>query len=460
MSSSKNDPFSNRTDNHPADMTVAETSVAMLSDVSTVITTNATDAFTPRGARNYLKDAASDLTHINDTRIENRSPSPTRSSQRRFRKTKSFLDSSFKTDAAKGAGAGAEEFPVELIDMSATSSGDFLEHCVIYLSGFSGQKSDKLRRIINAGCGSKATVLNENVTHVVMEGFQEKDVSNLKQYKLQCYVVNPRWLIDCFKTGKNLSPDPYLREDVLPKGYHDDTESPNVAKRPRLCSYDNDNGKVAKNLETEKDEILNQYMHDSTLANFAADNEMMLAAFDQQPEQRMSQRDFSPNAETMEQNVDTDNAQLAMKAIGAETETDIDAKEPFGSIFTGLSFYIAEENFDGINLDELHEQIKTCGGQVIDEKTDADYCVLGTWVEKTELELLEVYPRSKVVSLVWVQMCMENGQILPIEATPLARPVIIQSKSEPLQDCVISTSQYEGSMRDALMHLAQILGAQ
>ena len=80
----------------------------------------------------------------------------------------------------------------------------FLDGCKIYLSGFSGHKLEKLRKIINSGGGTRFNQINEIVSHVVVGNRINADIDLLRNCDFQAFVVSVQWILDSAKEGKKL----------------------------------------------------------------------------------------------------------------------------------------------------------------------------------------------------------------------------------------------------------------
>lgn len=81
----------------------------------------------------------------------------------------------------------------------------FLDGCKIYLSGFSGHKLEKLRKIINCGGGTRFNQINEIVSHVVIGDRLDGDLDLLRNCDFQGFVVTVQWILDSAREGKKLS---------------------------------------------------------------------------------------------------------------------------------------------------------------------------------------------------------------------------------------------------------------
>ena len=58
----------------------------------------------------------------------------------------------------------------------------------------------------------------------------------------------------------------------------------------------------------------------------------------------------------------------------------------------------------------------------------------------------------------WLEHCVKSGEILEPRDEFLFTPFLLPDEVFPLQDCVISISQYADVERDHLMYLIEILG--
>lgn len=81
----------------------------------------------------------------------------------------------------------------------------FLDGCKIYLSGFSGEKLEKLRKIINCGGGTRFNQINEIVSHIVIGDKVETDLQLLKNCGFQVFVVGVQWILESAREGKKLA---------------------------------------------------------------------------------------------------------------------------------------------------------------------------------------------------------------------------------------------------------------
>ncbi|KAF2983886.1 hypothetical protein EK904_005245 [Melospiza melodia maxima] len=103
----------------------------------------------------------------------------------------------------------------------------------------------------------------------------------------------------------------------------------------------------------------------------------------------------------------------------------------------------------------LADIIKENAGEVLplQSRTVADYAVvplLGCTVKATV---------GDVVTNTWLITCVEQQALLDLQSNPLFTPVLVMEGATPLEDCVLSFSQFTGAERDSLAYLAELLGA-
>lgn len=89
-------------------------------------------------------------------------------------------------------------------DLRIQPGNMFLDGCKIYLSGFSGQRLEKLRKIINCGGGTRFNQINEIVSHVIIGDKVDTDLELLRNCEFQVFVVGVQWILDSAREGKKL----------------------------------------------------------------------------------------------------------------------------------------------------------------------------------------------------------------------------------------------------------------
>jgi len=80
----------------------------------------------------------------------------------------------------------------------------FLDGCTVFLSGFSEDVLDKLRKAVNAGGGTRFSMINEKVSHIVVGNKVTKDLDILQKCDFHPFVVTAQWIIDSAKIGRQM----------------------------------------------------------------------------------------------------------------------------------------------------------------------------------------------------------------------------------------------------------------
>ncbi|XP_030062412.1 DNA topoisomerase 2-binding protein 1 isoform X2 [Microcaecilia unicolor] len=313
---------------------------------------------------------------------------------------------------------------LEMLDVSGFQAPeDLLDGCRIYLCGFSGRKLDKLRRLINCGGGVRFNQLTEDVTHIIVGEYDE----DLKQFMHRTahrpHVVSVRWLLGCFSQGCFLPEERYYHASYLPA----EVPAPAIPN-PGLQKM---NGTLPEREpvnptrhQLADEELLSQYMENDTTLIDAGN---------------CSVANYEDNTTRS-----THATLLSSNSPGTAVE---------GGLLSMRSFLI----LGFVEEDEscIADIIKKNGGKVLlpQKQTITDYAVvplLGCNVEPTV---------GKVVTNTWLGMCIELEQLLDPQLNPLFTPLTLVEGSTPLEDCVLSVSQFAGAERDSLVYLASLLGA-
>ncbi|KAM4658456.1 DNA topoisomerase 2-binding protein 1 isoform 3-T4 [Amazona ochrocephala] len=344
------------------------------------------------------------------------------------------LSSVNETEFSSALSSRQDPLPDELENLDISSfqgPEDLLDGCRIYLCGFSGRKLDKMRRLINCGGGVRFNQLNEDVTHVILGENNEELKHFLDKTSHRPHIVTAKWLLDSFNKG-------YLQpvEQYIPLNYQL-LENP-VLEQPGIKSVlpKNNNllkkeaGNVRKHQKAVEDDLLSQYVtNDSTLDEAG----------------KLTSRTFSD---------------VTHLTVPGENESSIH------SGFLGESSALAEEglfvrkSFLVLGFGEEDESciadiIKENAGNILplQSRTIADYAVvplLGCTVQMTV---------GDVVTNTWLLTCVEQQLLLDPQSNPLFTPVPVMEGVTPLEDCVLSFSQFTGAERDSLVYLAGLLGA-
>ncbi|XP_076358286.1 mutagen-sensitive 101 isoform X2 [Tachypleus tridentatus] len=313
--------------------------------------------------------------------------------------------------------------------------GNFLDGCQIFLSGWSGQLLEKLQKIINAAGGMRFDKLSENVTHVIIGSHIEDHIRLLSENSVRPFVVNLEWLIHCCKEGKLVDENPYACLDNVVSKFQPEA-IPIGSEQTSFKGNNNTeqcNSSEKNNAPTDFSDIMNQYLpSDKTMDKVG----LLLAK-----EANLAHDKNLSVLNPQEEKADMDNE----KQNDNEEESEI-------YIFDGLRITIVDFGLKDTEI--LAEMVETNGGILISEtnKTTPDIAVLPLTGGKADVCAKEI------VTNCWLQMCLENEKLLSFNGNPLFRPIVVKPENCPLKNCVLSFSQYTGTERDCLMHLAEVLG--
>ncbi|XP_036617640.1 DNA topoisomerase 2-binding protein 1-like [Trichosurus vulpecula] len=315
------------------------------------------------------------------------------------------------------------------LDISAFQAPlDLLGGCRIYLCGFHDRKleQDKLRRLINCGGGICFNQLSDDVTHVIVGDYDEE----LKQFWTKSThrprVVGTKWLLECFSKGYLLSEEQYIQLNYQPLQI-------SIAEQPRIKrknSFSEIEFADAEKYQQADEELLSQNDNDDMIVD---DDEMSGAGVYNDPShitvQMENQSSFGHNSLP-------------------DTTT----------IIEGL---FSQKNFLVVGFSEEDESfianvIKEHAGKILplQSSTIADYVVvplLGCEVESAV---------GEVVTNTWLITCIEQQNLFDPKSNPLFTPVpVLEGSGTPLENCVLSFSQFIGAEKDSLACLASLLGA-
>uniref|UniRef100_A0A663MEZ6 DNA topoisomerase II binding protein 1 n=1 Tax=Athene cunicularia TaxID=194338 RepID=A0A663MEZ6_ATHCN len=322
---------------------------------------------------------------------------------------------------------------LENLDISSFQAPeDLLDGCRIYLCGFSGRKLDKMRRLINCGGGVRFNQLNEDVTHVILGENNDELKHFLDKTAHRPHVVTAKWLLESFSKG-------YLHpvEQYIPLNYQLLENS--ILEQPGMKSFLPKNKNllkkeavnVIKHQKAAEDDFLSQYVNsDSTLDEVG---------------KLTSRTSFS---DVTHLTVQGENQSFVCNGSLGESST-----LAAGGLFVRKRFLLL--GFGEEDESCIADIIKENAGKILplQSRTIADYAVvplLGCTVKPTV---------GDVVTNTWLITCVEQQLLLDPQSNPLFTPVPVMEGVTPLEDCVLSFSQFIGAERDSLVYLAGLLGA-
>lgn len=329
---------------------------------------------------------------------------------------------------------------LENLDVSAFQAPeDLLDGCRIYLCGFSGRKLDKLRRLINSGGGVRFNQLNEDVTHVIVGDYDDE----LKQFWDKSvhrpHVVGAKWLLQCFNKGYMLPEEPYIHANYQPVEIQvSDQPESKTALLKKNSSFSKKDFTSAEKHEQADEDLLSQYVNNNPTVVEAAKSEV--GAFNDTT--RVEPCNDSTHISLQEEN---------QSSVSPCLPDDSTVTEE--GLFSQKSFLLLGFNHE--NESNIVTAIRENAGKIISLQSRilADYTVvplLGSDIEATV---------GEVVTNTWLVTCIDCQTLIDPTLSPLFKPVPVMAGMTPLEDCVISFSQYTGAEKDSLTFLAKLLGA-
>ncbi|NXC07493.1 TOPB1 protein, partial [Orthonyx spaldingii] len=321
---------------------------------------------------------------------------------------------------------------LENLDISSFQAPeDLLDGCRIYLCGFSGRKLDKMRRLINCGGGVRFNQLNEDVTHVILGENNDELKHFLDKTAHRPHIVTAKWLLESFGKGCLCPVEHYipLNYQLLENSILEQPEMKSIfPKKKSVLKKDTVN--IMKHETAAEDDFLSQYVN-----NYSTLDEV----------EKLTSRTFSDVTDSAVQGENQPsvcNGSLAEPSVLAE-----------GGLFFRKRFLLL--GFGEEDESCIADIIKENAGEVLSlqSRAIADYAVvplLGCTVRTTV---------GDVVTNTWLITCVEQQVLLDLHSNPLFTPVLVMEGATPLEDCVLSFSQFTGAERDSLVYLAGLLGA-
>ncbi|XP_054847595.1 DNA topoisomerase 2-binding protein 1 isoform X2 [Eublepharis macularius] len=300
---------------------------------------------------------------------------------------------------------------------------DLLDGCRIYLSGFSGRKLDKMRRLINSGGGVRFNQLNEDVTHIIVGDYDDDELKQfLKKTTQRPYIVTTKWLLECFRKGYFVAEEQYISAMYQPV---DTAVLEHHVMKPVLPQKNGFSKKEVVNIipvQEADEDLLSQYTNNSTVVDVGDYSGINHPAI---------QEEFPPNISSL-----------------AETSTTVE-----GALFRGKKFLLL--GFDKEEESCLRDLTEESAGSVLPQhsKAIADYAVVPLWGCKVKSTV------GDVVTNTWLMMCVEQQVLLDPQSSSLFTPVSVKEGNTSLEKCVLSFSQFSGAERVSLRNLANLLGA-
>ncbi|CAL1538270.1 unnamed protein product [Lymnaea stagnalis] len=335
-------------------------------------------------------------------------------------------------------------------DTTITPADVFLDGCRIYLSGVKSSLEEKLRKIISAGGGLRAMDIGDGITHVVVGDIVTSDINLLNKLQECPHVVSTDWLMDCFHVNNHLNEAKYLRNDLSlktnsleekhekPKQTTKVTPTPTVEQKHGKKSNGTQQDNTAFRMEAASDlemaELLSQYIDPAV-----------------NPNNTSKDTDSEVQVVDLEAN---NNVTITEPEEATQNPNEItDSVVPDKGIFDKISFIII--GFEESETAELLELIEQKGGKCIingKKRQVADIGIVPLMGYPVDVTV------SEVLTIAWLQMCIESDKLLPFDSNLLFRPMDLP-ENEPLKGSCLCISGYSGIERQCLLHLAEGLGA-
>ncbi|XP_059149850.1 DNA topoisomerase 2-binding protein 1-like isoform X2 [Physella acuta] len=350
-------------------------------------------------------------------------------------------------------------------DTTITPADVFLDGCRIFLSGIKPAVEEKMRKIISAGGGLRATEITEGITHVVIGDVVLPHMTLINKLEESPHIVSTDWLMDCFHQNSHVNEEKYQhREAALTKqgtsgklkksnNKRAPSEFPRKDKNEDKNSNDVSSSKTSQaagafSIEAASDlemaELLSQYMDPPVESRDTGKQKQ----FDTDSEVQILGVDLLKAGRASEQQKPSQEEELMTQDPNENEDVDGDR-----GIFFRKTFIT--RGFDEEETAQLKEFIEQKGGVVLQslkKRQIPDIAIvplLGFPVEVTV---------SEILTNAWLQMCMEFDSLLPYDDNWLSRPLELP-ENEPLSGCCVSVSGYVNIERECIMHLAQSLGA-
>ncbi|XP_052804049.1 DNA topoisomerase 2-binding protein 1-A-like isoform X2 [Mya arenaria] len=319
--------------------------------------------------------------------------------------------------------------PTHGLDLTKVPTDTFLDECKIYLSGFRGAQLERLRKIINAGGGTRFNQVTDNLTHIIVGEPIPADIDKIKALNHRPTVVNCQWLVECYQQEK-LAPEAAYISNILPTAKPKTPPPKSNRRESRVQEEKLVTEQVAGNHGDDMEHIMSQYMNNTA---------------QEQPEPAGGSNDttMAPPMEVQDR---------GKKNSGPDADNTTACGE-LECVFEGLTFVLY--GFEEESLLTITTYIQDSRGVILqaNARRIPDYAVVpidGFPVDRTV---------NNIVTNAWIQMCLEQGQLLDVHSNPLFNPLEIITDTQPLQGCVLSVSGYVGTERDTLASIAEVLGA-
>ncbi|XP_049839921.1 DNA topoisomerase 2-binding protein 1-A-like isoform X1 [Schistocerca gregaria] len=329
----------------------------------------------------------------------------------------------------------------------AKKAGPFLDGCKVYLSGFSLDVCENLRKILNAGGATRFSVLSDPVSHIIVGDHVPEDVNYLKKSGIRPHVVTIDWLLESLKQRRPAPEELFLVSGNNAKPA--EPPSPLSKKGAHLLRRPSDVSspiplQIASDKPVEKKDAEAEEQADVTIVH------QYLNASQSEPLENYGKASGSKYIPEVKQN---DVAEVLKPNESSQSLLSENTSQSSGcpAIFKGLTFSTA--GFTEEETQALEEVIKEKGGRVVHRgfKGIPDYGIVPLEGERL------YHTTNAVVTHLWVEDCYECGELVPVNY--YHQPVSLDTSTKPLKNCVIALTTYAGKEREFITSVAELLGA-
>ncbi|VDK56179.1 unnamed protein product [Anisakis simplex] len=320
--------------------------------------------------------------------------------------------------------------PIEVIGLNADAAYDFLENCRLYLCGFTDEELPKWKRVLNALGATRLPDIYSDITHIVVGSIQNSTISvdKLKEKSADISIVTYKWLIECAIQQKLVAEKEFLHPSIY--SINNVTEPDRSALR-------------ISNSETPRAAVpLRKSLTSIIQRRFNSDHVI-----------DPTETTISIN-QPVQKNEDRKKADETDAAEGWRNEV---AHHNADKLFSGLTFGI--DRIDDSLSDDLKVTIREFGGEceLNEESRQIDYLILPLFHYGSLKELTDLNVKN-IVSVYWMQDCIDKCQLIDADAHPLYRPLKAPADLV-FEGCVVALSSMNSLDKETYTGLLKDFGA-
>ncbi|XP_037044604.1 DNA topoisomerase 2-binding protein 1 isoform X3 [Bradysia coprophila] len=299
-----------------------------------------------------------------------------------------------------------------------------LDGCTIWLCGFDASDTDKLKKIINIGGGTRIDEHGPDVEYVIVGKPNTAELTYLKSLE-ESNIVTMNWLAACINAKRCADPKEFIYK--LQASTNDSVQTvPSPASR--------------KNIED-----MNPFRRPGYVPRMLNMNDV---------DEEIKKRNEKTLLDQYSQPtiVKAVNVQREETNVCGETAEESDQIDP--NLFRGVIFALFA--FSEESTQELLTEIEEAGGTTIDVN-DFSKTVNYLIVPSDTYDIGDCgYKAKEIVTELWIQECLGSNALVDIKY--YHRAIIVREDCKPLSGLTIVFSTYTTPERDFLYSLAQALG--